>query len=60
MVRCTMIASIFLVVLTCALAQQTGSKRPEFAVGSIRPSNSEGGPESWQLQWTGLRKERDA
>jgi uncharacterized protein (TIGR03435 family) len=40
MVRCKIIASIS-VVLTYAFAQQAGI-RPEFAVGSVRPSNSEG------------------
>jgi uncharacterized protein (TIGR03435 family) len=40
MVKCKIIASIS-VVLTYAFAQQAGI-RPEFAVGSVRPSNSEG------------------
>jgi uncharacterized protein (TIGR03435 family) len=56
MVRCKMIASIFLIVLTCAFAQQTGSKRPEFAVGSIRPSNSEGRPEVGNFNGRGYGK----
>ena len=56
MVRFKRITSISLVVLTCVLAQQTGSKRPEFAVGSIRPSNSEGRPEVGNFNGRGYGK----
>ncbi len=56
MVRYKMIASIVLAVLTCAFSQQTGGKRPEFAVGSVRRSNSEGRPEVGNFNGRGYGK----
>ena len=56
MVRCKMVASIFLIILTCAFAQQPAPKRPEFAVGSIRPSHSEGRPEVGNFNGRGYGK----
>ena len=51
-----MIPSVFLIVLTGAAAQQTRGNRPEFAVGSIRPSNSEGRPEVGNFNGRGYGK----
>src|ERR1700687_3662917 len=56
MVSRKMVPSIFLLVLTCAVAQQTDGARPEFAVGSIRPSNSEGRPEVGNFNGRGYGK----
>jgi uncharacterized protein (TIGR03435 family) len=51
-----MIPLIFFACFTCAFAQQAGPKRPEFAVGSIRPSNSEGRPEVGNFNGRGYGK----
>jgi uncharacterized protein (TIGR03435 family) len=56
MVSYRMVPSIFLFVLIGALAQQTGGNRPDFAVGSVRPSNSEGGPEVGNFNGRGYGK----
>ncbi len=56
MVRCKVFAPIFLFVSICAFALQTGSGRPEFAVGSIRPSHSEGRPEVGNFNGRGYGK----
>lgn len=54
MVRSKIIASVS-VVLTWAFAQQA-STRPAFAVGSVRPSNSEGRPEVGNFNGRGYGK----
>jgi len=39
---CRLVALIAFVALNCAFAQQSASKRPEFAVASVKPSDSPG------------------
>lgn len=54
MVRREIVTSFFL--LTAAIAAQTGVNRPEFALGSIHPSNSEARPEVGNFNGRGYGK----
>jgi uncharacterized protein (TIGR03435 family) len=56
MVRYKISALLLLAALTCALAEQTASKRLEFAVGSVHPSSSEGRPEIGNFNGRGYGK----
>jgi uncharacterized protein (TIGR03435 family) len=47
---------LFLVALACAFAQTADRRRPEFAVGSVKPSNSLGRPEVGNFNGRGSGK----
>jgi len=50
------LAFLFLVAQACALAQTADHRRPEFAVGSVKPSNSLGSPEVGNFNGRGSGK----